>query len=72
MEYKFRYEADADVLLLILKGKGKLSHAEEFGDVVAHFDKKGKPLFLELLNASKIIPLMVQAMAKKETVASLA
>lgn len=72
MAYKFKYDPEADVLLLMLKGKGKLSHAEEFGDLVVHFDKKGKPLFLEVLNASKIIPLMVQAMAKRETVASLA
>jgi len=72
MGYKFRYDPDADVLLLTLKAKGKLSHAEEFGDLVVHFDKKGKPLFLEVLNASKIIPLMVQAMAKREAVASLA
>ncbi len=69
MGYKFRYDPEADVMLLILKDKGKLSHAEEFGDIVVHFDKKGKPLFLEVLNASKIIPLMVQAMARKEAVA---
>ena len=71
MAYKFRYDPEADVLLLMLRGKGKLSHAEELGDVVVHFDKKGKPLFLEVLNASKIIPLMVQAMAKREAVATL-
>ncbi len=72
MGYKLRYEPEADVLLLLLKNKGKLSHAEEFGDVVVHFDKKGNPLFLEVLNASKIIPLMVQAMAKREAIASTA
>ena len=72
MAYKLRYDPEADVLLLVLKGKGKLSHAEEFGDIVVHFDKNGKPLFLEVLNASKIIPLMIQAMAKKEAVASIA
>lgn len=72
MGYKFRYEPEADVLLLVLKSKGKLSHAEEFGDLVVHFDKKGRPLFLEILNASKMVPLMVQAMAKREAIASVA
>jgi len=70
MGYKLRYDPEADVLLLTLKGKGRLSHAEELGDLVVHFDKKGNPLFLEVLKASKIIPLMVQAMAKREAVAS--
>ena len=46
--------------------KGKLSYAEEVGDIVVHVDENGKPLFMEILKASKIIPLMVQGLAKKE------
>ncbi len=41
MVYKIKYREDADVLSVILKGKGKLSHAEEVGDVIVHFDKNG-------------------------------
>jgi uncharacterized protein YuzE len=66
MVYKIKYHEDADVLSMILKGKGKLSHAEEVGDVIVHFDKNGQPLFMEILRASKIIPLMVEGLAKKE------
>lgn len=66
MVYKIKYREDADVLSVILKGKGKLSHAEEVGDVIVHFDKNGQPLFMEILRASKIIPLMVEGLAKKE------
>ena len=69
MAYRLKYDSDADVLTILLKEKGKLSHAEEVGDVVLHVDKKGNPLFLEVLNASKIVPMMVQAMAKGEVVA---
>jgi uncharacterized protein YuzE len=68
MAYKIKYDGDADVLTIILKGKGKLSHAEELGDVIVHFDKDGKPLFMEILKASKIVPLMVEGLAKKEVV----
>ena len=68
MAYKIRYDGDADVLTIILKGKGKLSHAEEVGDVIVHFDKDGKPLFMEILKASKIVSLMVEGLAKKEVV----
>jgi len=53
MTYKIRYYEDADVLTLVLKDKGKLSHAEEVGDVIVYFDEDGKPLFLEILRASQ-------------------
>ncbi len=66
MAYKIRYDADADVLTIILEEKGKLSHAEELGDIVVHFSEDGKPLFMEILRASKIVPLMVEGLAKKE------
>jgi len=68
MVYKIKYDGDADVLTIILKGKGKLSHAEEVGDVIVHFDRDGKPLFMEILKASKIVSLMVEGLAKKEVV----
>jgi uncharacterized protein YuzE len=69
MVYRLKYDSDADVLTVLLKEKGKLSHAEEVGDVVLHVDRKGIPLFLEVLNASKVVPMMVKAMAKGEVVA---
>lgn len=64
-----KYDSDADVLSVVLKEKGKLSHAEEVGDVILHVDEKGRPLFFEVLNASKVVSKMVQAMAQGEVVA---
>ena len=69
MAYRMKYDSDADVLSVVLKEKGKLSHAEEVGDVILHVDEKGRPLFFEVLNASKVVPKMVQAMAQGEVVA---
>lgn len=69
MAYRMKYDSDADVLSVMLKEKGKLSHAEEVGDVILHVDKEGRPLFFEVLNASKVVPKMVQAMARGEIVA---
>jgi len=66
MAYKIRYDDEADIITVILEDKGKISHAEEVGDIVVHFDEDGKPLFMEILKASKIIPLMVESLAKKE------
>jgi uncharacterized protein YuzE len=68
MAYKIKYDGDADVLTVILKEKGKLSHTEEVGDIVVHFDEDGKPLFMEILKASKLVPLMVEGLAKREVV----
>jgi len=69
MVYKIKYDADADVLTLVVADEGKLSYTEEVGDIIVHFDEKGKPLFMEILKASKIIPLMVEGLAKKEVTA---
>jgi uncharacterized protein YuzE len=66
MAYKMKYREDADVLTVILREKGKLSHAEEVGDIIVHFGDDGRPLFMEILKASKIVPLMVESLAKKE------
>jgi len=66
MVYKIKYDEEADILTVILREKGKLSHAEDVGDIIVHFDEDGKPLFMEILKASKIVPLMVEGLAKKE------
>jgi len=54
--------------MLIIAERGKLSHAEEIGDIVVHFDEHGAPIFMEILRASKVVPSMVEALAKKEIV----
>jgi uncharacterized protein YuzE len=66
MVYRIKYDEEADVLTIIAAEEGELSHAEELGDIVVHLDKEGKPLLIEVLRASEVIPLIVQALAKKE------
>jgi uncharacterized protein YuzE len=68
MAYKTKYDGEADILTLVVAEKRKLSHVEEVGDIIVHFDENGKPLFMEILKASKIVPLMVQGLAKKEVI----
>lgn len=67
--YRLKYDPESDVLMIVVSDSGNLSHAEEMGDIVIHLSKEGKPLFLEVLNASRNVPLMVQALAKKEVAA---
>jgi uncharacterized protein YuzE len=66
MVYKIKYDEEADVLMVVVAEEGKLSYAEEVGDLIVHFDEDNKPLFIEVLRASRIVPLMVQSLAKKE------
>ena len=67
--YRLKYDMESDVLTIIVSESGKLSHAEEMGEIIIHLNEKGEPLFLEVLKASKNVPLMVQALAKGEVVA---
>ena len=66
MVYKIKYDEEADVLTIVIAEEGKLSYAEEVGDLILHFDDNGRPLLIEVLRASRLVPLMVQSMAKKE------
>ena len=67
--YRLKYDVESDVLTIIVSESGRLSHAEEMGDIIIHLNDKGEPLFLEVLKASENVPLMVQALAKREVVA---
>ena len=53
-------------LAIIFAEEGELPHAEELGDIVVHLDKEGKPLLIDAIRASEVIPLIVQALTKKE------
>jgi uncharacterized protein YuzE len=44
MVYKIRYDDEADILTILVAEHGKLSHAEELGDIILHLDEDRKPL----------------------------
>ena len=58
--HKLRYDEESDVLMIPVSKAGKLSHGEETDDIVVHLGQKGEPLFPEVLDASKNVPLMVR------------
>lgn len=45
-------------------GKGKISHAREFGNFIVHLSPAGKPVLIEILEASKF----KTKLAKLETI----
>ena len=51
---KISYESEADVLRVEVT-KGVIDYASEIGNIVVHFSKKGIPLYLEILEATKFL-----------------
>jgi len=49
-----RYSPDEDILLYEVSQE-PIDYAEETGSVIVHFSKKGKPVLLEILDASKFL-----------------
>lgn len=51
---KISYEKEADVLRVEL-GKAPIDYATELGPLIVHFSKKGLPVYVEILEASKFL-----------------
>lgn len=49
-----KYDIEANILSWEV-GKGKISHAREFGNFIIHVSEAGKPLLIEIINASNFI-----------------
>lgn len=48
------YDSESNILSWEVSG-GKISHAKEFGNFIIHLSPKGKPILIEILDASKFI-----------------
>jgi uncharacterized protein YuzE len=51
---KVSYNRESDVLLIQVSEE-KVDYAEEMGPIIVHFTKDGKPVLLEILDASEVI-----------------
>ena len=60
---KISYESEADVLRIEV-AKGTIDYASEVGNVVVHFSKKGMPLYLEILEATKFLKESTKELSK--------
>jgi uncharacterized protein YuzE len=49
-----QYDPDANIISWEI-AKGKISHAREFGNFIIHLSESGKPILVEILDASKFI-----------------
>ena len=48
------YEPEADILR-IEAGREPIDYASEIGNVIVHFSRKDKPVYFEILEASKFL-----------------
>jgi len=63
---KIKYSRDEDILIIELSGEG-IDYAEEAGPIIIHFTKDGKPVMLEILDASEFMAKVSKiAMRAKE------
>jgi uncharacterized protein YuzE len=51
---KFKYDGVGDTLSILLS-KGQIEYGEENGPVIVNYNKKGKPVEIEIMNASKFM-----------------
>lgn len=61
---KIIYEPEDDVLNIWLS-KEPYDYAEQSGDIIVHFTKKNDPVYIEILEATKLIKEINSALPKK-------
>jgi len=61
---KFVYEKEDDVLNIYIS-KEPIDYAEQSKDVIVHFNKKDKPVYIEILDASNFLKRQGEALPKE-------
>ena len=62
---KVSYNRVDDVLLLEVSGEG-IEYAEEVGPLIIHFTKEGKPVLVEILDASEVLAELTRVSVKAQ------
>lgn len=57
---KIRYDREEDILIIEAAHEGVIDHAEHTGPFIAHFNRDGQLLLLEILDASEFISSVVR------------
>lgn len=60
------YDPEANIISWEIAEQGKIDHALEFGSFVLHVTSSGKPVLIEILDASKFIGKMVKLKQDKK------
>ena len=66
---KYKYDRESDVLLITLSQE-KPDFAEQTQNVITHYNKDGKPIEIEILNASEMVFGVVKELLPKKGAAA--
>jgi uncharacterized protein YuzE len=61
---RYKYDAKTDILMIEL-GKGRPDFGEQNQNIITHYTKKGLPVEIEILDASRTVGKLMQAIKKK-------
>ncbi len=63
---KIRYDKDEDILTIDQGTSGDtIGYAEEVGSIIAHFTADGRPVLLEILDASDFLSASIRAITSR-------
>ena len=62
---KYEYDPETDILLMKLS-KGKPDFGEQKENIVTHYNKQGKQIEIEILDASKTAVKIVEAIVQRK------
>ena len=62
---KYEYDPETDILLIKLS-KGKPDFGEQKENIITHYNKRGKPMEIEILDASKTAVKIVETIVQSK------
>lgn len=66
---KYKYDRESDVLLITLS-REKPDYAEQSKNIITHYNKTGKPIEIEILDASREAVDIIKALLPKRGAAA--
>jgi uncharacterized protein YuzE len=66
---KYKYDRESDILLITLSGE-KPDFAEQSQNVITHYNKDGRPIEIEILDASEMALGVVKALRPRKRAAA--
>jgi uncharacterized protein YuzE len=57
---RVKYDRETDILM-VETAEGTIAHAEEMGNIIVHLTEEGKPVLLEILDASEFLTQAAKA-----------
>lgn len=58
---KISYDREEDILMIEMKDKGTIDHAEQTDSFIMHYNLDGEVLLIEILDASEFLSSLIKA-----------